>query len=227
VGARTARQSLGVTALADRERLAILVHEVRSSVAALVSIAEAYRDERLTFDERQSLVSLALAACRGIERLVDDAAVTSLHLERVHLGSVVLEVVDTARLRGVNVRAIVEPGLPVVEVDPARIRQALDNLVTNAAEHAGGEDEIVVRAHVDDGRLVLSVSDTGRGIPPEDHERILEPGVRLDTTRPGWGLGLAIVRAIADAHGAALTVDSAAGDGATLALEFPLERAET
>jgi two-component system sensor histidine kinase BaeS len=213
-----------VTAAADRERLAILVHEVRSSVAALASIAHAYRDKRLTRDERQSLVSLALGACRAIERVVDDAAVTSLHAQAVHLGRVVLEAVDSARLRGVNARAIVEPGLPEVEADPLRIRQALDNLLTNAAEHAGADEEIVVRALVDDSRLVLSVSDAGGGIAPQDHARILEPGVRLDPTRPGSGLGLAIVRAIAEAHGAALTIDSTLGEGATFSLEFLVDR---
>jgi two-component system sensor histidine kinase BaeS len=213
-----------VSAAADRERLAILVHEVRSSVAALAAIAEAYWDERLTRDERHSLVALALGACRSIERVVGDAAVTSIRREPVHLGRVVLEAVDSARIRGANVRGIVEPGLPLIEADPLRIRQALDNLVANAVDHADADDEVVVRALIDDSKLLLSVSDSGRGIAPEEHARILEPGVRLDTSRPGSGLGLSIVRAIADAHGAALKIESEPGAGSTFSLAFPLGR---
>jgi signal transduction histidine kinase len=71
--------------------------------------------------------------------------------------------------------------------------------------------------------LVLAVSDSGPGIPPDQQERIFEAGVRLDPGRPGSGLGLAVVRAIADAHLASLRVDSAPGRGATFTLAFPLD----
>jgi signal transduction histidine kinase len=204
------------------QRLAILVHEVRSPAAALAAIADTYGDERLEHDARRSLVDLALAACRGIERIVTDATVASVSLEPLDVGRVVVQTVDSASLRGAFVRADVQPGLPRIEGDALRLRQALDNLVANAVTHAGVAAEIVVQAHVREGELLLAVSDAGRGIPRDQQERIFEAGVRLDRTRPGSGLGLAITRAIADAHGATLRLDSAPERGATFTLAFPL-----
>lgn len=207
---------------ADRERLALLVHEVRSPVAALSALAETWRDERLDSEGRRSLATLVIAACRGIERVVSDAAVASVRLEKVDLGRLVTEAAEVAALHGSAVRSIVEPGLPPVQADPLRIRQALDNLFSNALTHAQSDEPIVVRVHGGDGELLLSVSDSGPGLPVEDHARIFEPGVRLDSTRPGSGLGLAVVRAIADAHGADLRLESSPGRGSTFTLAFPL-----
>jgi two-component system, OmpR family, sensor kinase len=206
------------------KRLAILVHEVRSPVAALGAIAEAYRSDREP-EARRRLADLALAACRGIERIVTDATVASVRLETVDVGRVVSDAAAAARLRGApNVRAVVEPGLPPVAGDGVRIRQALENLVANALTHGSSAGEIVVRARLHEGELCVSVSDLGPGIPLDQQRRIFETGVRLDPDRPGSGLGLAVVHAIADAHGAAVRVESAPGRGATFTLAFPLER---
>jgi len=203
------------------ERLAILVHEVRSPVAALAAIAEACRGERLAPDARRSLVDLALAACRGIERNVVDASVASVRLEPVDLGRLVHGAVAVATLGGARVRAEVENDLPPLLADALRIRQALDNLIGNAVAHAESEDEVVVRAHERDGQLLLSVADAGRGIPADEHDRIFEAGVRLGGDSAGSGLGLAVVRAVAEAHGASLQLESAPGRGAVFTLAFP------
>ena len=203
----------------DAKRLAVLVHEVRSPVAALGAIAEAARGDSKEGD-RRALVDLALAACRAIERIVTDAAVASVRLEPTDVADVVGEAVQAAVLGGANVRAVVEPDLPQIAADRLRLRQALDNLISNAATHAGGE--IVVRAVASDGGVVLSVSDSGPGIPPEEQEHVFEAGVRLAPERPGSGLGLAVVRAIADAHGASVSLESEPGRGATVGLAFPV-----
>ena len=208
-----------MTASADRERLAILVHEVRSPVAALGAIAEAYPDAEPS--ARRRLVALAAAACASIERVVSDAAVTSVVLEHVDVGQLVERCVSSAALDGGNVRAEVEPELPRVEADPLRLRQAIDNLIANALTHAPDGD-VLVEARSGKSAVVVSVTDAGAGIPPHEQERIFQAGVRLDRTRPGSGLGLAISRAIAEAHGGALAVDSAPGRGATFTLTIPL-----
>jgi signal transduction histidine kinase len=203
---------------ADRDRLAILVHEVRSSVAALVAIADAYADESLERTHRHSLVELALAACRGIERVVGDAAVSSIRPEDVDLGRIVRGAVAAAALGGANIRASVVEGTTRVQADPVRLRQALDNLVSNALAHSPPGEEVLVAVEPGDGVVRISVSDSGRGIPPGDHARIFEAGVRLADDRAGSGLGLALARAIAEAHGGTLTVESAPGLGATFTL---------
>jgi signal transduction histidine kinase len=209
-----------MTTRAVGQRLAILVHEVRSPVAALAAISEAY--VRLEPEARRALVDLALAAGRAIERIVTDATVASVHLQWVDLGRVVSEAVASAALRAPSVRAVVEPGLPMVEADAIRIRQAVDNLVANALTHGGPGGEIVVRAYVRERELLLTVSDSGPGIPADQQDRIFEAGVRLDASRPGSGLGLAVVSAIADAHRASLRVQSAPGGGSIFTLAFPI-----
>ena len=204
----------------DHERLAVLVHEVRSPVAALQALAEAVEPDD---PELLTLIGLATAACRGIERLLRDAAADSLELEDVDAGRLVLDTVATAALGGRSVRAVVPNELPRIRADPLRLRQALDNLVANALVHAPTGDEVVVRAAVDEGRMLLSVSDAGEGIQPDDRSRIFESGARLEEGRPGAGLGLAITRAIAEAHGGTLSVESEPGAGSTFTIALPVE----
>jgi len=206
---------------ADYDRLVILVHEVRSPVAALSAIAETLRDESVEPSARRELADLVLSACRGIQRVVTDAAVASVRLEEVDPGRLVREAAAAAALGGALVRAQAEPALPRLEADPLRLRQALDNLVSNALTHSGSDGEVVVRAATDGSRVLLSVSDSGDGIPSDEQDRIFDPGVRLDTRRPGSGLGLAVARAIAKAHGGTLTVASAPGEGSTFTLALP------
>jgi two-component system sensor histidine kinase BaeS len=203
------------------ERLAVLVHEVRSPIAALGAIAEAFRDGDLDPAEQSKLAELAVAACRSIERLVSDAALASVELEKVDAGALVRETVAAAEVGGARVRAAVQPGLPGVRADPVRLRQALDNLVSNALVHAPGT-EVVVSAAAAKGSVLLSVTDEGDGIPLDEQARIFEAGARLDSRRPGSGLGLAIARAIAEAHGGTLTVDSQPGHGATFTISIPV-----
>lgn len=212
-----------MSARSDSDRLAFLVHEVRSPVAALSAIAEALAGDDLDERTRRELAGLALAACRGIERVVGDAAVGSIRPEEVDIGGLVRESVSAAELGGASVRSVISSDVPRIAADPIRLRQALDNLVANAVAHSPPGGEVVVSARRGAGEVVVSVTDEGGGIPLEEQERIFDPGVRLDLDRPGSGLGLTVARAIAEAHGGALTVESAPGKGATftLALPFP------
>ena len=209
----------------DRLRLALLVHEVRSPAAALAAIAATLSDDDVDPDSRRKLLALALAACRGIERVVGDAAVGSLHLSDVDVGDVAREVAARAALGGARVRPVLGPGSLVVQGDPLRLQQALGNIVENAVLHSPPGGEVVVFVRVESRALLVSVTDRGSGIAAAHHDRIFEPGVRLDTSRPGLGLGLAVARAIAASHGGTVTVESAPGEGATFTIALPLRDA--
>lgn len=205
----------------DQSRMAILVHEVRSPVAALSAIAETFADEGLRHSGRSELARLAIAACRGIERVVIDVTVASVRLEEIDLGVLVGEAAATAALGGARVTTRVARNLPHVAADLLRLRQALDNLISNALTHSGSDSEVIVGAAPDGGYVLLFVSDAGAGVPIDEQERIFEAGVRLDADRPGSGLGLAVGRAIAEAHGGTLTVESTPGAGATFTIAVP------
>ena len=211
-----------MTTPGDRERLALLVHEVRSPVAALAAIREAFPGEPPGGTGRRELVRLVVAACRGIERLVRDASMVSVVREPVDVPALLREVAGAAELRGAGVRLVIAPGAEKLEADPVRLRQALENLVANAIAQSD-EPALALGARAEGGVLLLSVTDSGPGIPREDHERIFERGVRLGSAYPGAGLGLHVARSIAKAHGGHVLVDSRPGAGATFTLVFPLE----
>jgi signal transduction histidine kinase len=208
---------------ADRELLALLVHEVRSPTAALAAIATALSDDGLDDDTVTDLIALALAASKGIERVVSDAAPGSLELEDVDVVSLAGAAVASAVLSGGHVRTALGASSLVVRGDPIRIRQAIDNLIANAVVHAPQGSEVVVGAELVRGAVRISVKDAGAGIPEEKHAAIFDPGVRLDRQAPGSGLGLAVARAIAEAHGGTLSVRSSPGEGATFVLSLPSE----
>jgi len=205
----------------DTDRLAVLVHEVRSPVAALSAIAGTLVEGELDTAARRELVRLSALACRAIERIVADAAVTSIRRETVDAVMLVGDIVGAARLRGARIAFAVPQGVPSVDADPARLRQALDNLITNAVVHGGPHVEISVAVRVDDA-LRIDVSDNGPGIAEDELDRIFDTGVRLDPDRPGAGLGLALARSIAEGHGGALTAESSRGGGMVFTLSLPL-----
>lgn len=112
-----------------------------------------------------------------------------------------------------------------LQADHDRLNQVLRNLVRNAVAHTERGDRVLVVACPRGGRLEISVSDTGLGIPPDQLERIFERFHRLDGSRSrdtgGTGLGLAIARAITEAHGGSIKAESAPGQGATFRVELP------
>jgi signal transduction histidine kinase len=129
-----------------------------------------------------------------------------------------VDVAATASLSSGVVRAEAEPGLPWLQADPVRLRQALGNLVANAAAHSRGE--IVVSASRHEDGVALAVSDFGEGIEPEHQLVVFEPGTRF-ADRPGEGLGLAVVRSVVQAHGGVVELESAPGLGSTFRLVLP------
>jgi two-component system sensor histidine kinase BaeS len=208
-------------------RLAILVHEVRSPVAALSAVEETFREASLVADMRSELVRLALAACRAIERIIVDVAVASVHLERLDAGALVRDAVAAHAMRGANVVALVDATPLDVDGDPVRLRQVVDNLVANALAYGDAGEGVRVRAgRSTDGRVEIDVSDSGPGIHADELPRIFEIGVRFSDGTSGSGLGLPLARAIVEAHGGSLKVESTAGEGSTFRAVLPARTAQ-
>ena len=113
----------------------------------------------------------------------------------------------------------------VLEADPDRLTQVMRNLIRNAVSHTAPGDRVAVVARAGEGRLELSVQDSGPGIAPEQLEHVFERFYRGDEGRTrdsgGSGLGLAIARAIVEAHGGRLWAESTPGAGATFHIELP------
>ena len=207
---------------ADPESLELLVHELRSPVAALAAISEALTDSARKAASIPDLTRLALASCRSVTRIVEDSAAGSFQCSEVDVGGLVHGAVSAAALEGGAVRAKVDDDLPRISADEVRVRQALDNLVRNALVHSGSSEEVVVSAYRTGDSVVVSVADKGRGIAEAEQEQIFARGGRVDGSVRGSGLGLPLARSIVRAHGGTLEVDSAPSAGSTFTFALPL-----
>lgn len=146
------------------------------------------------------------------------------------LDELVKDVVETVRSRaqreGVSVLFEADPGLPEVRVDPAAVELAAGNLVDNAIKYGAGSGPLEVAVRRRGGTLVVSVKDHGPGIPVSDHARIFERFVRLRSEERGKvrgaGIGLALVKQVAEAHGGKAWVESRVGEGSTFSFSIPL-----
>ena len=137
----------------------------------------------------------------------------------------VAEAKPDAEVKQINLTLSNSPVTPFA-ADPARIRQLAGTLVSNAVKFTGEGGTVEVSVGTTDGQAVLTVTDTGLGIPAADLERIFDRFYRTAAaTRqwfPGTGLGLAIARAIVDAHDGIIRVDSAEGRGSAFTVYLPL-----
>jgi signal transduction histidine kinase len=129
--------------------------------------------------------------------------------------------------QGFKVEVTVAADLPEVPMDADAVGQALANLVDNAVKYSGDERVIAIDARREGAGLALSVTDRGVGIPAAEHARIFEKFYRVGRSetqgRRGSGVGLALVRHVAEAHGGTVTVQSVPGEGSRFTLWLPVE----
>jgi len=119
----------------------------------------------------------------------------------------------------------IAPGAEIVYGDPLRLEQALQNLAANALCHTPPGGRVELKAEIDQGEIVLSVRDTGPGIPAEHLPFVFERFYKVDPSRandaPGSGLGLSIVRAIVERHGGTIEVNSGREGGSGFTIRLP------
>ena len=129
-----------------------------------------------------------------------------------------------ARAKNVTVTVKVPQHVPV-EADPVRLRQVLDNLLSNAIKYTPAAGAVTITARHVDGQAVLTVADTGIGIPAEQYPRLFDRFFRADNAVrqgiKGTGLGLAITKAIVEAHGGRISAAPGASGGTTITVVLP------
>jgi len=127
--------------------------------------------------------------------------------------------------QGFKVDLRVAPDLPEVALDADAVGQALANLIDNAIKYSAERKSLAIDARLADGQLAITVADAGVGIPREEHARIFDKFYRLGRSetqgRRGSGVGLALVRHVAEAHGGRVTVESRPGEGSRFTLWLP------
>jgi len=215
-----------------RTLLADIGHELRTPLAVVRAELEAMLDGVHPPDEEH--LGVALEETRVLARLIEDlrtlslaeAGTLALHREPVDLAVLVNEVAAAfkavAEAAWVSVLVDVEEDLPLLEVDPLRIREVLSNLVSNALRYSpeGSAVRVAAAATADGERVRITVTDQGRGIDPEVLPRLFDRFAKSEDSN-GSGLGLAIARELVAAHGGTIEAEAAERGGTRIRVELP------
>jgi len=222
---------------AEEEKLAAMgtatariLHQIKNPLQTIVLHADLLQNERMVADplQRREVAEAIIGESQRLVAMLDELSVYASGAQRtmsrqpMELHQLVRQVAGYES-GATGMRVDVSRVAPAVVLgDPYYVRQALDNLVRNAAEAMAAQDDARLAISVDreGGTAVVRVSDNGPGIAPEKLDQIFQPFV--STKGKGMGLGLAICREIVEAHAGRLEVESALGEGTTFTLRIPL-----
>lgn len=218
-----------------RQMTADIAHELRTPLSVVVGYLASLSEGLLAPNPERFKIMHDEA--QHLQRLVEDLRILSLADagelplnrqpvapgELVNLAAAAFS--HQAEQRHIRVSVQVEPDVPLLNADPDRILQVLSNLLSNALRHTPEGGRVTLAAQMHDGRIRLSVQDTGQGIEPDHLPHVFERFYRADSSRhqvrDESGLGLAIARSIVEAHGGEISAQSTLGEGTTIVMDFP------
>jgi signal transduction histidine kinase len=248
--ARLMQQVAEMRALEEADRvkrdfLSYVTHELRTPLTAMkMSIDTLLASQRPDQADgaRDRLLRNVARNTDHLNRLIDDllnmtrleSGMMRLHREWVEPREVILEsaesVMSLVEAKHQHLRAELPPQLSPLRADKTRLMQIIVNLLVNASLNTRRRGIITVTAQEQENSLVVSISDSGPGIPKEEQERIFERFYRSSrarrANRAGLGLGLPIARALVQLHGGSIWVDSKPGKGSTFSISLPKVVAE-
>ena len=221
------------------EFLASMSHELRTPLNAVIGFSEVLLEKMFgdVNSKQEEYLHDILASGRHLLSLINDI----LDLAKIEAGRMELDVeefdvaqaIDNAVVlvreratrKSLTVDTSLDPKLGMLNGDQRKIKQVLLNLLSNAVKFTPEGGRVEVRAHRFDGRVEISVSDTGIGIAAEDHETVFEEFRQVGTDyakkHEGTGLGLTLSRKFVELHGGRIWVKSAPGEGSTFAFTLP------
>ena len=219
---------------AKSDFISAMSHELRMPLNSIIGFAELLElDTQLSYDSRRNVEEVLIAG-RMLVELTNDV----LDLARLEAGRLPLEmkvvsleqtanecislINATARARSIRIETHIPAGA-AVRADRLRLKQVLLNLVSNAVKYNCEGGNVDIRASRKGGNWILSVIDTGEGIPADQFEALFEPFNRLKadhTSVEGSGIGLSLARELAEVMGGSLTVASEPGEGSTFSIRL-------
>lgn len=225
---------------ARKQMTADLAHDLRTPLSILRGYTEGLKEGRI--DGSTKLYDIMHGEVEHLQRLVEDlrtlslADASELTLNkravdpRALLERTALAYFMQAEEQGIQLKVEAQEDLPSINVDTDRMTQVLNNLVSNALRYTH-QGELTLHAEAQGKQVVFRVSDTGSGIPAEDVPYVFDRFYRVDKSRQregesydgnSSGLGLAIAKAIVEAHGGNISVQSEVGKGTTFAIAIPV-----
>ena len=221
--AGTMAAELGAQEEARRRLVSSVSHDLRTPITSLRLLTDGLREGVITPDERDAGLDRMDVHVRALSRLIDDlfelsrleSGEVSWSMQQVELPLLVDETIDAMRpaadAKGVAVHSRLANSIAPVAADPERLQRVLFNLIQNAIRHTPADGSVTVLAESIGDRLEVEVADTGPGIADDERAVIFEPYRRGGEHQPGddggAGLGLAISRAIVEAHGGRIWVE--------------------
>lgn len=218
--------------------MSMVSHELRTPLTSIVGYLEFLSEGEggELSDEQAHFIEVIERNAGRLQQLVDEILMLGRADDRrIELNPGPVDIAELVRRSAESARPVAErkrltlavqldSGLPEVKADEQLLSQALDNLISNAVKFTPTDGSVVIRARPDGEGVELTVQDTGVGIPADEVPRLFERFFRASTASvaSGTGLGLPIVKAIAELHGGSITVDSVLGAGSTFRLRIPL-----
>jgi signal transduction histidine kinase len=226
--------------------LANMSHELRTPLNAVIGFSEMMHSEIFgpLGDRRyREYTGLIQGAGRHLLDLINDildmskieAGKQELHRERLSVGDLVRECIlmmqEQAAASGVTLGFDTSAHPAFIDADRRAMKQIFLNLLSNAVKFTPQGGQVMIGVIVADGRVTISVADTGVGIPADAIYRLGNPFVQIrnnaGTTQTGTGLGLALVRALTEMHDGAFRIESVEGRGTTVSISLPASKRET
>jgi signal transduction histidine kinase len=222
-----------------RRLIAAVSHDLRTPLASLRLLVDAVEDGVATGETRERYLREMRTHVGALSVLIDDlfelsrleAGEVSWSLHQVELGELVSETVAALRAQAEERGVMVAAELPAdtalaARANAEKVQRVLFNLIVNAIRHTPADGSVVVRARTADGGVEVEVVDDGDGVPAEERERVFEPFYRggedgAARSSDGAGLGLAIARAIVEAHGGRIWLEPASPRGTRVRFTLP------
>jgi signal transduction histidine kinase len=208
-----------------------LTLQFRTPVTAIEGAAWLLKDSSLPEEKRQELIGIVRKESHRLNRILSDALDFSHprkpRLQMVDLPALLSEVLQVANCGDcgplIPFHTDVSPGLPLIRCDPDQIKQALLNLVMNAVQASPAGGQIGIFARLEGSVVVITVKDSGKGIPAAERDKIFDPF--FTTRHPSLGLGLPIALRVVTAHGGGMSVSGVPDRGTTVTVTLPVDPA--
>jgi len=223
------------------EFVSTVSHDLRSPLTLMRGYATMLEMVGKLNEQQQKYVRMIIDGVENMSHLVNNLldlgrieAGIGLKLEMVSIHDIVERIVGALQLqaaqRNIQLTADIPSSIPLIEADQALLQQALQNLVDNAVKYTRPEGKVNVEVKEQPIGIVFSITDTGIGISPMDQPRLFERffrgGQQTSADERGTGLGLTIVKSIAERHGGKVWVESQLGKGSTFYLAIPAKQNE-
>ena len=235
-----------VTRLKKLEKIRIdfvanVTHEIRTPLTAIIGYLETIKDGAINnIEETKKFIDIILKQAERLNRLVEDLLTiskielneTRFKFENIFLSDAVTNVISIVEKKATSKKITIENNMPEklrpVRADRDRLTQIFVNVLDNAVKFTPESGKVIITADETDAYSVVSIIDTGIGVPQDEIQRLGERFYRVDKTRSrdlgGTGLGLSIVKHLMIAHGGRMEIESQLGRGTKVFLFFPLRK---